>query len=371
MTSIVEMSTAPNTRSILVGLSGGVDSAVSAALLKEQGFQVTGIFMQNWEADRNDPYCTAEQDLSDAKAVADHLHIPLLTVNFAKDYWNRVFTHCLDEWTAGRTPNPDIACNREIKFGVLLDYIRTHYPDHLLATGHYATLLHTQQGSELHRAQDLTKDQTYFLSAVPTATFASVLFPVGHLLKTETRAYAASHHLPNFAKKDSTGICFIGERRFSEFLKEFVLAKPGAIETLDGTPIGHHEGLMFYTLGQRQGLKIGGQSQCHEAPWYVVGKDMARNVLHVAQGHDHPALFSTTLYATQPNWIGTPPTLPKTLTAQVRYRQKDQLCSVTWHDSNTLHVTFETSQRAVTPGQAIVFYEGTRCLGGATISLIG
>lgn len=356
------MKTPKNTK-IIVGLSGGVDSSVTALLLKEQGYAVEGCYMQNWEADKADPYCSAEQDLTDAKAVCDRLQIPLHIVNFSREYWDNVFQYCLDEFVAGRTPNPDIWCNQYIKFDVFLKHALSLGADYL-ATGHYARIEHGQ----LKKAVDRNKDQTYFLHRLNQEKLSKALFPLGELTKPIVRKIAAKAGFLNANKKDSTGICFIGERKFSEFLKDFVLAKPGMIKTVDGEIIGKHDGLMFYTLGQRKGLRIGGINGVSEhAPWYVVEKNMANNTLIVAQGHDHPALFSSRLTCEKMHWISGDAPTKATCTAKIRYRQSDQACILTPSSNNRYQVDFDTPQRAITPGQSIVFYEGDVCLGGGII----
>ncbi|OGT25105.1 MAG: tRNA 2-thiouridine(34) synthase MnmA [Gammaproteobacteria bacterium RIFCSPLOWO2_02_FULL_42_14] len=349
---------------IIVGLSGGVDSAVSALLLKEQGYDVAGCYMQNWMAEKDDPYCSAEQDLTDAKKVCDQLQIPFHLVNFSKEYWDAVFQYCLDEWVAGRTPNPDIWCNQYIKFDVFLKHALQLGAD-FLATGHYARI-HNHQ---LLKAKDLNKDQTYFLYTLSQEKLSRALFPLGELKKPEVRAIAKKAKLFNAEKKDSTGICFIGERKFSEFLKNFVLAKPGNIRTIDGKIIGKHGGLMFYTLGQRKGLRIGGMSHSHSHfPWYVISKNIPDNELIVAQGHDHPALFSNILLAEKLHWISGVAPRNCSCAAKIRYRQTDQACHVELLENQTARVIFQESQRAITPGQSIVFYDRDVCVGGGIIS---
>lgn len=349
---------------IAVGLSGGVDSAMAALTLKTQGHDVVGIYMQNWAVENDDPFCSAQQDLSDAKAVADHLNIEFHTVNFAQPYWDNVFQHCLDEFAAGRTPNPDVLCNREIKFKTLLDYALSLGADYL-ATGHYAQIQQHPTEFALISSEDQTKDQTYFLYLLNQTQLSKSLFPIGNLQKNNLRVLAKQAGLINHNKKDSTGICFIGERKFKAFLSEYLLAQPGSMETPEGKVVGQHDGVMFYTLGQRQGLHIGGRQDAHEAPWYVLSKDVKRNVLIVGQGHDHPLLFSQQLTYSQPHWIsGKTPTFPLICTAKTRYRQPAQPCQV--NAENT--VIFEHPQRAITPGQSVVFYQDNRCLGGAIIS---
>lgn len=354
-------------RRIAVGLSSGVDSAMAALTLKQAGHEVVGIFMQNWAVENDDPFCTAQQDLSDAKAIADHLQIDFHTVNFAQTYWDQVFQHCLDEFAKGRTPNPDVWCNREIKFKVLLDYALSLGAD-ALATGHYACITQNHDQWVLQKSDDLTKDQTYFLYLLNQAQLSKSVFPIGHLQKKNLREFAQQAGLINHAKKDSTGICFIGERKFKTFLSEFLLAQPGKMETPEGKVIGQHDGVMFYTLGQRKGLQIGGQKDTPEDAWYVVGKDIQRNVLIVAQGHDHPLLYSDSLICSQLHWIsGKPPTFPLTCTAKTRYRQPDQTCEINLLADARCEVHFTTPQRAITPGQSVVFYQNNICLGGGII----
>lgn len=356
---------------VMVGMSGGVDSSVAALLLIEQGYQVEGLFMKNWEEDDDTEYCTAKADLADAESVCKTLGIQLHTANFAAEYWDNVFEHFIQEYRAGRTPNPDILCNREIKFKAFLDYASELGAD-LIATGHYARRVtrQTPQAAQtfLLKGLDNNKDQSYFLSAVNEVALERSLFPVGELEKPAVRDLAARHGFITHDKKDSTGICFIGERKFKDFLQRYLPAAPGVIETVDGEVVGQHHGLMYHTYGQRQGLGIGGLQQHGEAPWYVVGKDLQRNVLQVAQGNDNPWLFSAALRATQLSWINQlPPALPLRCTAKIRYRQADQACVVEQDGEAAVRVTFMAPQRAVTPGQTIVFYNGDVCLGGAVI----
>lgn len=357
---------APQNTRVIVGMSGGVDSSVSALLLKEQGYQVEGLFMKNWEEDDGTEYCTAMTDLADAQAVCDRIGITLHTANFAAEYWDNVFEHFLEEYKAGRTPNPDILCNREIKFKAFLDYAVALGAD-LIATGHYVRRRDIDGRSELLKGLDPNKDQSYFLHAVGGEQIGKTLFPVGELEKPEVRAIAEKYGLATAKKKDSTGICFIGERRFSDFLKQYLPAQPGDIETTDGTIIGKHVGLMYHTIGQRQGLGIGGLKNADDSPWYVLEKDLARNVLIVGQGNDHPWLFSRALHASQIYWVN-PVDLdqPKALRAKVRYRQADQEC-VLERTENGYRAVFDEPQRAVTPGQSVVFYDGEICLGGGVI----
>lgn len=352
---------------IIVGISGGVDSSVAAYLLKKAGHKVEGIFMKNWEADDSDTFCPAAQDLADAQSAADLLQIPLSLVNFADAYWEKVFALFLDEYRSGRTPNPDILCNKEIKFRAFLDYAKHRGAD-FIATGHYVRKTQDQSAVRLLKGLDPLKDQSYFLYALDEAQLASSLFPVGDLPKSQVRALAREIGLENHAKKDSTGICFIGERKFKTFLNEYLPAKPGRIETPEGEQIGRHDGLMFYTLGQRQGLLIGGRKDKAESPWYVAAKDLERNVLIVVQGENHPLLFSESLIASKIHWINTPPALPFECMAKTRYRQADQACLVTAIDEHSCSVFFRQPQRALTPGQSIVFYQEDICLGGGIIT---
>lgn len=352
---------------VIVGMSGGVDSSVAALRLLEAGYRVEGLFMKNWEDDDEAGYCAAAQDLEDARAVAQLLEIPLHKVNFAREYWDRVFRYFLAEYRAGRTPNPDVMCNKEIKFKAFLDYALSLGAD-LIATGHYARIARRDGAQALLKGVDSNKDQSYFLYALGQRALSHSLFPLGGLTKTEVRAQAARAGLPNHAKKDSTGICFIGERRFRDFLARYLPAQPGEIVTPQGEVIGRHQGLMYYTLGQRHGLGIGGRREAAEAPWFVADKDLARNRLVVVQGHDHPLLLHRALLARQAHWIaGRPPPLPLTCQAKIRYRQAAQDCTVGPAAGGALSVVFARPQRAITPGQSIVFYDGECCLGGAVI----
>jgi len=360
----------PLNRRVMVGMSGGVDSSVAALLLLQQGWQVEGLFMKNWEEDDGSEYCTAMADLADARAVCERLGIHLHTANFAAEYWDNVFEHFLAEYKAGRTPNPDILCNREIKFKAFLDYALSLGAD-FIATGHYARLrAHDDGQSELLKGLDANKDQSYFLHAVAGEQLGKSLFPLGELEKTAVRALAAKHELATAKKKDSTGICFIGERRFRDFLAQYLPAQPGVIESEDGKILGRHNGLMYHTIGQRQGLGIGGQKEGSEAPWYVLQKDLTRNVLVVGQGNEHPLLFSSTLYCSHIHWINPIDyKQPLRLCAKVRYRQPDQPCLLK-QSAEGWQVEFEQPQRAVTPGQSVVFYQGERCLGGGVIEQV-
>lgn len=357
---------------VIVGMSGGVDSSVSAHLLKQQGFQVEGLFMKNWEEDDGTEYCTAKEDLADAQSVCDRLGIHLHTANFAAEYWDNVFEHFLQEYQAGRTPNPDVLCNREIKFKAFLEYAQELGAD-FIATGHYVQRQDEQGSTYLCKGLDANKDQSYFLCEVAEENLRKSLFPIGELNKSEVRSIAQDLGLTTHDKKDSTGICFIGERKFKDFLETYLPAQPGTIESADGETIGQHAGLMYYTLGQRQGLGIGGIKNRPEAPWYVVDKDLTRNVLIVSQGNESEDLFSSELIAQAPAWINEQaPELPLRCSAKIRYRQQDQECEITALPSPDdgaarIRVTFDQPQRAVTPGQYAVFYQQDRCLGGAII----
>ena len=352
---------------IVVGLSGGVDSAIAAHLLQQQGFEVQALFMKNWDEDDDAEYCSAAVDLADAQAVCEKLGIPLHTRNFAGEYWERVFRYFLDEYRAGRTPNPDVLCNKEIKFKTFLEHALQLGAGHI-ATGHYARVALRDGYYRLLKARDTNKDQSYFLHALGQHQLEKALFPLGEITKPEVRKLAAQLGLPNHDKKDSTGICFIGERKFKDFLSRFLPARPGEIRTPEGRDMGRHDGLMYYTLGQRQGLGIGGEKDSSGEPWYVVGKDMEHNVLLVAQGHDHPLLFRSGLQAGNLNWIAEPPReIPFRCQAKIRYRQPDQDCVITALDGDRCEVRFDQPQRAVTPGQSVVFYRDEECLGGGVI----
>jgi tRNA-specific 2-thiouridylase len=353
---------------VIVGISGGVDSSVSAYLLQQQGYQVEGLFMKNWEEDDTDEYCSAAQDLQDAQAVCDKLGIKLHTINFAAEYWDNVFEHFLEEYRAGRTPNPDIMCNKEIKFKAFLEFAAEDLGADFIATGHYCRRRDVDGKAQLLRGLDTNKDQSYFLYAVGEQQIAKTLFPVGELEKPEVRRIAEEQDLVTHNKKDSTGICFIGERKFTEFLQTYLPAQPGDIVTPENEVIGQHQGLMYHTLGQRKGLGIGGLQNSNENPWYVVGKDMEKNRLLVAQGADHPALFSYGLLAKQCDWVDrTPRKESFKCTVKTRYRQADIRCTVNPIDDDTLEVIFDQPQAAVTPGQSAVFYLDEVCLGGAII----
>ena len=352
---------------VVVGLSGGVDSAVAALLLRRAGHEVQGLFMANWEED--DSYCTIAEDYQDARAVCRELDIPLHRVNFAAEYRQRVFDYFLHEYQAGRTPNPDVLCNREIKFGVCLGHARRLGAERL-ATGHYARRIEGERGAELHKGLDTEKDQSYFLHALEPAQLAAACFPLGELTKTEVRRLAREAGLPVHDKPDSTGICFIGERPFREFLGQYIADTPGPIETPEGQRLGTHRGLAFYTLGQRGGLDIGGVSGRAEEPWYVAAKDLPRNTLVVVQGHNHPQLLCTQVHTLAAHWLIDPPAAPFTAAVKLRYRQADQSCRVQPLADARLLIECDRAQRAVTPGQFAVLYAGSRCLGGAVIDSV-
>lgn len=354
---------------VILGLSGGVDSAVAALLLKDAGADVHALHMTNWEDD--DGYCTAAQDLQDARRLCQQLDIPLHHANFARQYRDRVFNYFLDEYRRGRTPNPDVLCNREIKFGVFREYAKRLGGD-WLATGHYARTSALEGKTILLKGTDPEKDQSYFLHSVSADALAETIFPLGGLHKSEVRQIARDRGLDVYAKKDSTGICFIGERPFREFLSTYLPANPGPILTADGAHIGQHGGLMYYTLGQRQGLGIGGLNDRGEAPWYVVDKHLEDNALIVDQG-DSELLMSSSLVATNATWIGAAPSgldRGMSCSAKIRYRQSDQGCTVSQKNDDALVVSFDVPQRAVAPGQFVVFYSGERCLGGGVIDHI-
>lgn len=354
---------------VIVGMSGGVDSSVAAYLLQKQGYHVEGLFMKNWEQDDTNEYCAATVDLADASAVCDQLGIKLHQVNFASEYWQHVFTHFLDEYEHARTPNPDVLCNKEIKFKAFLNHALTLGADYI-ATGHYAKVEVKDGVGTLYKAKDRDKDQTYFLHAVNPQALAKTLFPIGDYLKPQVRDIARELGLATHAKKDSTGICFIGEKRFKTFLNEFMLAKPGDIVSTQNENLGQHDGLMFYTLGQRQGLGIGGTTHGMDEPWYVVDKDTKTNKLIVAQGAHHPMLYAQGLISGPIHWLTPNPSLPLTCHAKTRYRQVEQPCVISPSNNNQHYIMFSSPQRAVTPGQYIVFYDKNQCLGGAVIEEI-
>jgi len=361
------MHSPPPTGTVIVGMSGGVDSAVSALLLKEGGYQVQGLYMSNWD---DDGYCTTAADFQDARAVCDTLDIPLHRVSFAAEYRERVFAHFLEEYAAGRTPNPDVLCNREIKFGVCLEYMHRLGAE-FIATGHYARVRQINGGVQLLKALDGAKDQSYFLHQVAPAALRNTLFPIGHLRKAEVRNLAHAAGLPVFDKPDSTGICFIGERPFEEFLSRYLTQPSGSIETAEGQVIGEHRGLALYTLGQRSGLHIGGRQGAAAAPWYVAEKLPERNALVVVQDTDHPLLLSDTFEVQETHWLGAAPTGSGgedfRCAVKTRYRQADLPCRV--HAAgDVMRVTLDAAARAVTPGQYAVFYDGEVCLGGGVIA---
>lgn len=355
-------------KNIIVGMSGGVDSSVTALLLLEQGHDVTGLFMKNWEEDDGTEYCTAKEDLADAQQVCDTLGIELKTVNFAAEYWDEVFEVFLSEFAAGRTPNPDILCNKHVKFKAFLEYATEDLGAEYIATGHYARV--TEQGGEffLRKGLDPNKEQSYFLYTLGQKQLARTLFPIGHLHKPEIRALAEKAGFANHNKKDSTGICFIGERKFKEFLQCYLPTQPGEMRTPEGKLIGQHAGLMYYTLGQRQGLGIGGVKDTPDEPWFVLVKDLEHNILIVGQGHDHPLLLHNALEAEHLDWCNNQPlSAPIHCLAKTRYRQPDQACLLEPLGAERCRVVFERPQWAITPGQSVVFYQGDVCLGGGVI----
>ncbi|GLP97854.1 tRNA 2-thiouridine(34) synthase MnmA [Paraferrimonas sedimenticola] len=353
---------------VIVGMSGGVDSSVSAYLLQQQGYQVEGLFMKNWEEDDTDEYCAAAEDLADAQAVCDKLGIELHTVNFAAEYWDNVFEYFLQEYKAGRTPNPDIMCNKEIKFKAFLEFAAEALGADYIATGHYVRRREQDGQFQMLRGLDGNKDQSYFLYTLSHEHVAQTLFPVGELEKPEVRAIADKLGLITADKKDSTGICFIGERKFTDFLKQYLPAQPGPIVTVDGETIGEHQGLMYHTLGQRKGLGIGGLKDAGEAPWYVVDKDMDNNHLIVGQGANHPRLMSVGMMVNQLHWVNRDAIENgAVLSVKTRYRQKDVPCRVEVVSDDTIKVHFDSPVAAVTPGQSAVFYKDEVCLGGGII----
>ena len=364
------MSFNPENQSIkvVVGMSGGVDSSVSAYLLKSQGYDVQGVFMKNWEEDDNEEYCAAAEDLADAQAVADKLDVPLTSINFAAEYWDNVFEYFLDEYKAGRTPNPDIMCNKEIKFKAFLEYAAEDLGADYIATGHYVQRTFKDGKWAMLRGADDNKDQSYFLYTLAHEHIAKTLFPIGSIAKPEVRKIAQEQGLITHDKKDSTGICFIGERKFKDFLSQYLPAQPGKIVTAEGEDIGTHQGLMYHTLGQRKGLLIGGTKEHGDEPWYVVDKDVKKNELVVGQGADHPRLYSNGLIANQLHWVNREVLGTTTkMAVKTRYRQTDIACTVEPIDSDTVRVLFDEPQKAVTPGQSAVFYLGDTCLGGGII----
>ncbi|KFZ43933.1 tRNA 2-thiouridine(34) synthase MnmA [Anoxybacillus flavithermus] len=351
---------------VVVGMSGGVDSSVAALLLKQQGYDVIGIFMKNWDDTDENGVCTATEDYEDVVRVCNQIGIPYYAVNFEKQYWEKVFTYFLEEYKAGRTPNPDVMCNKEIKFKAFLEHAMALGADYL-ATGHYARVAYRDGEYQLLRGLDANKDQTYFLNQLGQAQLSKVLFPIGELQKSQVREIAKEAGLATAGKKDSTGICFIGERNFKQFLSNYLPAQPGEMQTLGGEVKGTHDGLMYYTIGQRHGLGIGGSGE----PWFVVGKNLKDNILYVAQGFDNELLYSDAIIATNVNWVSDrKPHEPISCTAKFRYRQPDVPVTLEMIDETTARVSFSQRVRAVTPGQAVVFYHGEQCLGGGTIDQV-
>jgi tRNA-specific 2-thiouridylase len=359
----------PTTVRVVVGMSGGVDSSVTALLLKRQGFDVIGVFMKNWDDTDEFGVCTAEEDAEDVRRVCNQIGIPYYTVNFEEEYRDKVFAYFLDEYRRGRTPNPDVMCNREIKFGEFLQKALDLGAD-VIATGHYARVEFRDRKYELLRGVDTNKDQSYFLHALNQSQLARAMFPIGHLNKPDVRKIAEEAGLATAKKKDSTGVCFIGERNFKEFLSQYLPAKPGnMVDLVSGDVKGRHDGLMYYTLGQRQGLGIGGSGSGE--PWFVADKDLESNTLYVVQGDNHSSLYSVALTASSVNWISpVAPVEPIRCTAKFRYRQPDQGVTISLQDDGLSRIEFDTPQKAITPGQAVVFYDGEICLGGGTIDKV-
>jgi tRNA-specific 2-thiouridylase len=356
----------PKDTRVVVGMSGGVDSSVAALLLKQQGYDVIGIFMKNWDDTDENGVCTATEDYDDVIRVCNQIGIPYYAVNFEKQYWDKVFTYFLEEYKAGRTPNPDVMCNKEIKFKAFLEHAINLGADYV-ATGHYARVAFRDGEYKMLRGLDENKDQTYFLNQLSQEQLSKVLFPIGELEKSKVREMAREAGLATAAKKDSTGICFIGERNFKEFLSNYLPAKKGKMETFDGEVKGTHDGLMYYTLGQRHGLGIGGQGE----PWFAIGKDLERNVLYVGQGFHHEKLYSDAIIANKVSWVSNKPKLEEfECTAKFRYRQEDHKVTVRLLDDDQVKVIFHEPIRAVTPGQSAVFYQGDECLGGGTIDKV-
>lgn len=353
---------------VILGMSGGVDSSVSALLLKEAGYEVIGLFMKNWDEKDEDGVCTATADSDDARNVADQLGIPYYTINFEKQYWDTVFTYFLDEYKKGRTPNPDVMCNQEIKFNAFLDYALKLDGDYI-AMGHYAQVKEKDGNYYLLRGKDQNKDQSYFLSRIGQKALSRTIFPIGHLEKNQVRELAEKHDLYTAKKKDSTGICFIGERNFDEFLDKYLLSKEGDMIDVSGNKVGRHSGLIHYTLGQRKGIGIGGVGTGE--PWFVAGKDLEKNILYVAQGENNPSLFSTSLIGESPSWIlEKQPSMPLRCTAKFRYRQSDIPVTVNILDNGNLHIIYDNPVKAVTPGQVAVLYQEEICLGSCIIQSI-
>ncbi|MEC2074499.1 tRNA 2-thiouridine(34) synthase MnmA [Metabacillus fastidiosus] len=360
------MEKAPKDTRVVVGMSGGVDSSVTALLLKEQGYDVIGIFMKNWDDTDEFGVCTATEDYEDVIRVCNQIGIPYYAVNFEKQYWDKVFTYFLEEYKAGRTPNPDVVCNKEIKFKAFLDHAMSLGADYV-ATGHYARVVRENRKVHMLRGKDENKDQTYFLNQLTEEQLSRVLFPLGDMEKPKVRELAAKANLVTASKKDSTGICFIGERNFKEFLSGYLPAQKGNMETFDGKVVGHHDGLMYYTIGQRHGLGIGGNGD----PWFVIGKNIERNVLYVGQGFHHQMLYSDSIIADNISWVSKTAISDRfECTAKFRYRQPDNKVTVERLDNSKVKVIFHEPIRAITPGQAVVFYQGEECLGGGTINQI-
>ena len=358
----------PQDTKVIVGMSGGVDSSVSAYLLLQQGYQVEGVFMKNWEEDDNDEYCAAAEDLADAQQVADKLGIELHTINFAAEYWDNVFEYFLAEYAAGRTPNPDIMCNKEIKFKAFLEFAAEDLGADYIATGHYVRRREQNGKYQLLRGIDDNKDQSYFLHTLSHEHIAKTLFPVGEIEKPRVREIASELGLITHDKKDSTGICFIGERKFKDFLSQYLPAKPGPMISAEGESLGEHQGLMYHTLGQRKGLHIGGLKDHGDAPWYVVDKDVINNTLIVGQGADHPRLYSKGLIANQLHWVDREDVSGQMeIMVKTRYRQQDIPATLKILDDGLAEITFSSPQKAVTPGQSAVFYRDEVCLGGGII----
>lgn len=351
-------------KTVVVGMSGGVDSSVTALLLKNQGYNVIGMFMKNWEEKDEHGVCKASQEFEDVVRVCEQLEIPYYSVNFVKEYWDNVFTEFLNEFKLGNTPNPDILCNREIKFKVLLEKAIQYGADYL-ATGHYCQT----DGSKLLKGADLGKDQSYFLYTIKDEILKKVMFPIGHLQKSELRKIARENNLATSDKKDSTGICFIGERNFKQFLSQYLQVTPGDFKTLSGKTVGRHDGVAYYTMGQRRGMGIGGQGDA----WFVVGKDIEKNVVYVEQGSMHPSLYADELTATDLSFVSNkePLKFPFTCKSKIRYRQEDQVCTITKIEDGRCYVEFKVPQRAITPRQSIVFYDGDICIGGGIIETAG
>ena len=368
----IDLSTKPPSKTkVIVGMSGGVDSSVSAYLLQQEGYQVEGLFMKNWEEDDTEEYCAAAQDLEDAKAVCDKLGIKLHTINFATEYWDNVFEYFLAEYKAGRTPNPDIMCNKEIKFKAFLEFACEDLDADYIATGHYVQRAYQDGKWAMLRGLDDNKDQSYFLYTLSHEQVGRTLFPVGNIEKPKVREIAEQADLITHNKKDSTGICFIGERKFKDFLAQYLPAQPGNIESAEGEVIGKHDGLMYHTLGQRKGLRIGGLANSGEEPWYVVEKDLIRNVLIAGQGHNHPRLFSKGLIGNQLHLVNRNElTDPIKCTVKTRYRQDDVACNLSPMANGEYLVMFDEQQSSVTPGQSVVFYQGDVCLGGGIINTL-